>query len=98
MSETSPETTGPPTVQNLRPYEDRAADPVSYNGPEAEGEDAAADEEDDEAEGLYAGWTNAEMKDELRSRTDPEGNPLKVSGDHKELLTRLTNADNGVYE
>jgi hypothetical protein len=79
-----------------RPYEDRAAAVESYLGPQAEEAPEAAEEEST-AE-TYEGWTGEDLKAELRSRTDPDGNPLKVSGTNPEMRQRLLDADQGRYE
>jgi hypothetical protein len=79
-----------------RPYEDRAAPPESYQGPQ-EAEAAAEAPEAEPAE-TYDDWTGEELKTELRERTDAEGNPLKVSGTVPEMRQRLQDADRGVYE
>jgi hypothetical protein len=80
--------------QELRPSEDQPPDPAMYLGTSAEGAEAEA------AEGAetYEDWSGDDLRDELRDRTDNEGNPLKVSGTNPEMRQRLVNADKGIYE
>jgi hypothetical protein len=83
-----------------RPYEDRAAAVESYLGPQPEeAEEGTPEAAEGESTGeTYVGWTGEDLKAELRERTDPDGNPLKVSGTNAEMRQRLLDADQGRYE
>lgn len=57
-----------------------------------------ATEPEAEAEGdKYDAMNGEQLSDELRDRTDDEGNPLKISGTVTEQRERLRAADQGVY-
>jgi hypothetical protein len=64
------------------------------SGDYAEGEGGAGGEAEVAGEGgPYDGMTKAELQEELRNRTDADGEPLPVSGNRDELVARLQEND-----
>lgn len=89
MSDPTP--VDPTTQESLANAAQNAGIPQTSGDLDAEGQPAAAAAAGDS----YDDMTNEQLKDELRGRTDTDGNALAVSGTKDELIARLRDNDSG---